>query len=150
MQFVPRHLEPVARPAPSMVSVLGDVGLETRLTVSVGAIGFMFERTKDGDWTGGEAITLGRGTELDAAWLTTAREMAIAALQREMAAANESADVGETIQCPECGKLLCSPKLDDATGARRGIDCGPAHVIRFEQGQQLVFNPDGTAVWEKS
>lgn len=147
MRFVPRQLHPVARPTLDQARVLGDVGIEARLTVSVGAVGFMFERNGE-DWTGGEAITLGRGTEVDELWLTAARSVAVEALKREMVAAGED-EPTEVIQCLECGRLLCSAELVGAP-ARRGMDCGPAHVLRFEGGKELVFNPDGTAAWTGS
>ena len=144
MRFVPRHLVPLPRPTLKDARVLGDVGLEARLTVSVGAVGFLFERHGE-DWTGGAAITLGRGQEVDEAWLQVAREVATEALKAELVASGGEEPV-ETVPCPECGRILCSPLLVGA-GDRRGVDCGPAHVLRFAGGQQLVFNPDGTSAW---
>jgi hypothetical protein len=149
VRYVPRDRKPVAPPRPADVRVLGDVGLEASLTVSVGAVGFLFERVPETeDWTGGEALTLGRGTELDEAWLAAARKLAIDALKREMTASDESGEVFETVRCPECDRVLSAPQLDEA-GKLRRIECGPAHELRFERGQTLVVNPDGTAAWKR-
>lgn len=147
MRYVPRDRKPVTPPVPSDVRVLGDVGLEAVLTVSVGAVGFLFERVPDSeDWTGGEALTLGRGTELDEGWLTAARKLAIDALKREMSASDESGETFESVRCAECGRVLSAPQLDEA-GKLRRVDCGPAHVLRFDRGPALQVNPDGTAEW---
>jgi hypothetical protein len=149
VRFVPRDRKPLAPPTPADVRVLGDVGLEASLTVSVGGVGFLFERVPDSDdWTGGDALTLGRGTEIDEGWLAAARKLATDALKREMAASEESGDAFETVRCSECGRVLSAPQLDEA-GKLRGIECGPAHELRFERGQVLVVNPDGTAAWKR-
>lgn len=147
MRFVEREREPVAPPRAADARVLGDVGIEAALTVSVGAVGFLFARVPDSeDWTGGAAVTLGRGTEFDEAWISAARAIAIAALKREMSASDESGETFETVRCSECGRVLSAPQLDE-TGKLSRIECGPAHTLRFQRGPALVIAPDGKASW---
>lgn len=148
MRVVPSQLTPAPRPSLSDAQVLGsNVAIEATVIVAVGAVGFSFRRDEAGDWTGGEAVTLGRGTELDEAWLTTARSVAVECLRAAILEHGGEEAPSETLQCPECGRLLCSTELPGPAEKRNGVDCGPEHVVRFRY-RSLVFCPDGTSHWE--
>lgn len=143
-----RVLPSLPRPQLADACVLGDVQLEASLIVKVGNyFGFEFERDGE-DWTNGRALTIGRGGEVDEAWLTAARTVAVEALRKELAKAGGPAfAAADTIQCEECGKLLCSTELAD-TPRWDSVICGPAHVVFFPNSENvLVFRPDGTAIW---
>jgi hypothetical protein len=142
MKFQPTPIEPVKRPTIHDAKLLG--GLEDGdLLVAVGGVAFSFHRLPDGDWTGGGAMTIGRGWEIDERWLTAARGVAAEALRAAIMAGGEPGEEPvETVRCPECERLLSSAALVRAIEVA-SISCGPAHVVAFSDGFEVIFGPHG-------
>lgn len=150
MRFVSRALTPVPRPELADARVLAhNVTLDAELFVSVGAMGFRFARNEDGDFEGGEAVTIGRGSEVDEAWLTAARLVAIEALRHALreAGGEDDGPATETIRCDGCGKLLCSAELVPFSGKAKTVECGPEHVVTAPGMVALTFESDGSIHW---
>jgi hypothetical protein len=152
MIFRPTPIDPVPRPELSEARVFGDTSGD-RVEVAVGhAVTFAFTKLEDGAWTGGQATTLARGYELDERWLTAARGVAVEALRAEALRRGEHVDSDEmpteTVRCPDCERLLCSPLLVREP-RRTGVECGPLHVVAFEDGARLLLGP-GDAEWDTS
>lgn len=151
MRFSESVLPPVERPVLAHAKVVGDPLLERQVFVAVGHVAFRFWRA-DGHWTGGEAVTVGRGTLIDEGWLTAARGVAVQALNTEIAGvATDRGDFvpTETIRCESCGRLMTSSLLVFAESPRRkdGLSCGPVHVVTYENGRAIALRPDGSSVW---
>ncbi len=141
------RLEPVPRPRLAEARVLGDLSAATA-TVVVG--GLCVDFWKEGDaWTGGRISCAGQvGVELDEGYLTAARSAALEALRAEIArVTGEGEDPVETLRCPDCAHLLVSAELARTTEAVVGVDCGPAHVVRFSDRRVLIIRPDTSAAW---
>lgn len=149
--YRPTPLNPVPRPELSDATVDGDSVQDPRVSVLVGGVTFDFWRLEDGTWTGGQAVTGIAGYELDERWLPAARGVAVEALRADVlrrgAAPNSAEQPTEVVRCPECERLLCSPLLVRPDVRRTGVDCGPAHVVRFEDRRELVFPPNAPAEW---
>lgn len=142
MKFRPTPIKPIERPTIHDAKLLG--GLEDGdLLVAVGGVAFSFHRLPDGDWTGGGAMTLGRGFEIDERWLTAARGVAAEALRVAMLASDGTGDEPvETMRCPECERLLSSSALIRSAKVA-SVSCGPAHVVAFSDGFEVIFGPHG-------
>ena len=146
MNFQPKQLHPLPRPQIADAVVHGSVTLDKSLHVTIGCVGFMFERDGE-DWTGGDAVTVGRGTEIDEGWLTAARTVAVEALRREIRTAGGSEVESDTLRCEECGKLLCSTLLANAPTRDAEVMCGPVHLVGLQDGRTLTFRSDGSSAW---
>jgi hypothetical protein len=146
MNYLPRPLQPLPRPQIADAVVHGNVALDRSLHITIGCVGFMFERDGE-DWTGGDAVTVGRGTAIDEAWLTAARTVAVEALRKEIRSAGGAEVASDTIRCEDCGRLLCSTLLADAPTRDAEVMCGPIHVIGLQDGRTLTFRPDGSSAW---
>lgn len=148
--FRPTQLDPVPRPELADARVDGDPTLEANVAVWVGGVAFAFWRAEDGVWTGGQARTAGFGHMVDERWLTAARGVAVEALRADVLRRGglvpPDEQPVETIRCPECERLLCSTELVREVRRIR-VDCGPAHVVTFEDRRELVFPPNGPAQW---
>lgn len=147
MIFQPTALEPVKRPTLHDAKTIGDPTRDADLVVAVGGVAFSFWRLASGDWTGGRAMTIGRGFEIDERWLTAARGVAAEALRVAIMAAGEPGEEpAATVRCEECERLLTSPELVRAEAVAE-IRCGPEHVVAFVDGRELIFGSTGPATW---
>lgn len=125
-----------------------NLAIDASVIVAVGGVGFRYYRLPGGDFTGGEAFTVGKGTDIDEPWLTAARTVAASCLSNALAELRgEDPIEPETIQCPECGRLLCAVQLAHFSGKRKVIDCGPDHVIKADGMVSLTMHADGSASW---
>lgn len=145
MDYRPSRLEPVPRPSLNDASFVGNVEVHPRVYVVLNGLVFTFWRVGD-SWTGGSAITSGRGQPLDEAWIVAARSVAVALLQKELLKHGGTDLPVINVRCPECQRLLSSSEL--ANGDRIvGVDCGPSHIVAVADGRALVFHPDGSTRW---
>lgn len=142
MIFQPTALDPVKRPTLHDAKAIGDPK-NGDLVVTVGGVAFSFWRLASGDWTGGRAMTIGRGFEIDEPWLTAARGVAAEALRGAITAAGEPGEEPiETVRCPDCARILASSALVRSVGIA-SITCGPVHVVAFDDGFEVIFGSRG-------
>jgi hypothetical protein len=148
--FRPTPIEPVKRPTLHDAKTIGNPTKDGDLLVVIGGVAFAFWRLPSGDWTGGKASTMGRGWELDERWLTAARGVAAEALRGAIMAAGEPGEApSEIVRCPECERILSSSALV-REAVVVSITCGPAHVVAFSDGFEVIFEPRGVTTSERA
>lgn len=144
-------------PAPTLEGAIVDLVLhddeESSAVVVFPGILVEFTRAAAGEtWQGGGCTTRCANTMIDEGYITAARDLAVEALHRELAARGSPVEAhAETVRCSECQRVIASPELGRSEGGRiTGIDCGPDHVVRFSNRRALVVTAAGAATWSRS
>lgn len=143
---------PIPKLGDALVDLVVHADEESSAVVAFPGVLVEFTRASpDKPWTGGACTTRATSTPIDEGYITAARDLAVEALRRELAARGDEAGVPETVRCDECHRIIATPELGKSEGGRiTKIECGVQHVITFSNRRRLFVEASGIARWIKS